>query len=343
MSENPLTHKATGALVGAATLAIALVCTTTPLPYSPAYGQPAATAPAQAIPANLPTAVNSEYRLQPNTVHLLRLVEYLFPYYKNGGVIGGYRPDPIPDHPSGQALDIMMANDGHDAASVRDGNLIAAFLMANAGQLGIDYLVWRQHIWHPGQAWRQMDDRGNWTDNHMNHIHAKVYGDFQATSNLVLPGDLKGVADSLPDGEALRLAHEQRVALELKVAEARVVYNAAAHDVAAAKAYNSKKAKVLLRAQRTINGTARQSYILGMDAELLARSQMLLSATTIDPTALIAAERALRVQRSAVDSSLDIVTRTRRQLADAQSNLAKAGTLLTQAERELKEFNAAQK
>lgn len=338
-----MTHKATGALIGAATLAIALVCTTTPLPYSPAFGQSAVAPSPQAIPANLPVAVNSEYRLQPNTVHLLRLVEYLFPYYRNGGVIGGYRPDPIPDHPSGQALDIMMANDGHDPASVRDGNLIAAFLMANASQLGIDYLVWRQNIWHPGQAWRQMEDRGNWTDNHMNHIHAKVYGDFQATSNLVLPSELKGVADSLPDGEALRIQHEQRVALQLKVAEASSAHHAAARDVAAAKAYNSKKSKVLLHAQRTINGTARQSYILGMDAELLARSQMLLSATTIDPTALIAAERALRVQRSEVDSSLEIVTRTRRQLVEAQAKLKQTAGLLAQAQRELKEFEATKR
>jgi hypothetical protein len=49
--------------------------------------------------------------------------------------IGGIRPDRLPDHPSGHAIDIMV-----DSST---GNAIAADLRANPGRFGIKYMLWQ--------------------------------------------------------------------------------------------------------------------------------------------------------------------------------------------------------
>ncbi|MGB3955428.1 MAG: SH3 domain-containing protein [Brooklawnia sp.] len=85
----------------------------------------------------------------------------------------GYRQDPLPDHPSGRAVDIMMPNGANDVAL---GDDIAAFLQRNANSLNIEYLIWRQRIWINGQSgWTWMADRGGITANHYDHIHVTVY------------------------------------------------------------------------------------------------------------------------------------------------------------------------
>ena len=132
---------------------------------------------------------NSTTKLQPNTVTVLRIIEKLWPYYAKDGVIGGWREDPIPDHPSGQALDIMLRADGRTPQGVAEGKEIAGFLAKNHETLGVDYMMFRHQIWNKGTGWRQAKEYGSWTDNHMNHIHLKVFGDHNAT----------GVLDGTPD------------------------------------------------------------------------------------------------------------------------------------------------
>lgn len=84
----------------------------------------------------------------------------------------GYRQDPLPDHPSGRAVDIMMPRGANDQAL---GDQIAAYLQANANSLNIEYLIWRQRIWINGQSgWTWMADRGGVTANHYDHIHVTV-------------------------------------------------------------------------------------------------------------------------------------------------------------------------
>jgi hypothetical protein len=291
------------------------------------------------VPKNLPPASNSEGRLQPNTVHLLRLVEQLWPYYANGGVIGGYRQDPIADHPSGQALDIMMANGGRDAKSVAQGHQIAAFLTANANQLGIDYLVWRQSIWYPGQAWRLMEDRGDWTSNHMDHIHVKVYGDFQATDDIVLPSDLKVSPDSLPDGEALRIQHEQRVAAQQKVDAATARFDTATKTRKVLEKKNSKRADELAAAKLKVAGAIRQSYILGMDPELLNQAAIFLNSDQSDAAVLVAVERQVRTDRTDVTDAIDLLADVAVQIKTADEELADASSELKSAQDELALIN----
>lgn len=293
------------------------------------------------IPVKLPPAKNSEKRLQPNTIHVLRLIEHLFPYYAADGVIGGYRQDAIMDHPSGQALDIMMENDGRDAKSVNDGHKVAAFLMANAEQLGVTYMVWRQHIWYPGRDWREMSDRGNWTDNHMNHIHVLLNGAHQASDQLVLPKDLRVKLDQMPNGEALRRQAELRIAIMTKVTDAQARIAAAEVINKRLTNKNSKRAKELEAAQNKVSAAVRESYILGMDSDLFASSLMLMTGTNTDPTITMALERSLRSQDGDLNAALDALAAAARELSDNERELADARTDLAEANKELAELDAS--
>lgn len=87
----------------------------------------------------------------------------------------GVRPDPLPDHPSGHGVDLMIPNYRSNRAL---GTQIANDLQANAGRLGVKYIIWRQHIWSPARAsegWRPMADRGGDTANHYDHVHVTVH------------------------------------------------------------------------------------------------------------------------------------------------------------------------
>lgn len=53
------------------------------------------------------------------------------------------------------------------------GDDIAEFAVENIDRFGIDYVIFRQHIYNPEIAtyWRQMEDRGGVTNNHFDHVH----------------------------------------------------------------------------------------------------------------------------------------------------------------------------
>lgn len=95
--------------------------------------------------------------------------------YPQINTIYGWRRDPLPDHPSGRAIDIMMPRGANDAEL---GNQIAAWLQENADRLDIEYLIWRQQIWinGSGKGWTWMADRGSITANHYDHIHVTING-----------------------------------------------------------------------------------------------------------------------------------------------------------------------
>lgn len=74
------------------------------------------------------------------------------------------------EHGQGRAVDIMVSGD--------TGWAVAEFLRANAGDLGIEYLIYSQKIWsveRSGEGWRSMSDRGSITANHYDHVHVTVY------------------------------------------------------------------------------------------------------------------------------------------------------------------------
>ena len=74
------------------------------------------------------------------------------------------------EHSQGLAVDIMVSGPR--------GTEIAEFLRSNAGDLGVNYLIYQQQIWsveRGGEGWRGMDDRGSVTANHFDHVHVTVF------------------------------------------------------------------------------------------------------------------------------------------------------------------------
>ena len=74
------------------------------------------------------------------------------------------------DHPLGRAVDIMVSG--------ALGWEIANFVRANAGALGVTYVIYSQHIWsveRGGEGWRAMASRGSITANHYDHVHVSTY------------------------------------------------------------------------------------------------------------------------------------------------------------------------
>ena len=109
----------------------------------------------------------SERGLQPDTIKVHRAVCAKFPSIVRYGGVSGRG-----EHATGQALDIMVGT-GNPI-----GYEVAAFLQEHRAELGIEYLIWHQHIWRPATsgAWRSMSDRGGATANHMDHVHVTTYG-----------------------------------------------------------------------------------------------------------------------------------------------------------------------
>lgn len=125
-------------------------------------------------------AASSLYNLgpvQPQTAAVANTIGPMF------GIetVGGWR-DPagevydLQGHPAGLALD-FMTDDIADGTSV--GDRLADHLIANATEVGVSYIIWRQRIWSPervGEGWRAMEDRGSPTQNHMDHVHLSLTG-----------------------------------------------------------------------------------------------------------------------------------------------------------------------
>lgn len=126
----------------------------------------------------VPTAWG-EGNLTRDAVWLMRIVRQQWPQIE---VVGGYRPvDPYPDHPSGRAVDVMVPDGGKSAEGAALGDQIAEYFMTHADEYGVMYLIWKQRIWMidrdpvaPVAQWRMMSDRGDWTSNHMDHVHITV-------------------------------------------------------------------------------------------------------------------------------------------------------------------------
>lgn len=120
-------------------------------------------------------ASGDPYNLGPVEPHLASLVQHLAVRFAIAHV-GGYRADARdPEgHPSGLAADFMVPL---NAAGQRQGSALAEYARVNATLLGVDYILWNQHIWSTTRAWegwRPMRDRGSDTENHRDHVHINV-------------------------------------------------------------------------------------------------------------------------------------------------------------------------
>jgi hypothetical protein len=134
----------------------------------------AASAPvaAQDFQFALPHGVAPEERLQVHTIWAARAISLLFPEITT---IGGYRQDPLPWHPNGLAIDVMIPN-YHTDEGIALGNQIAGFALANAKRWGVLHVIWRKGF-YPGigaPSWTA--DYGNETANHFDHVHISTDG-----------------------------------------------------------------------------------------------------------------------------------------------------------------------
>lgn len=92
------------------------------------------TATANAYPAMIGTA-----GLRANAANLATYIANTYPGVSS---IGGVRPDRLPDHPSGRAIDVMVG--GNTAL----GNQIYADIMGNPGRFNISYALWQNNAAH---------------------------------------------------------------------------------------------------------------------------------------------------------------------------------------------------
>ena len=136
----------------------------------PAGWDPAAGCEPGVIPAGMPPGVcpAPEARLTAETIRACRVVVQAFGPMT---VLGWGTRGNATEHDDGRALDFMTY------ADQAKGQAIANYLQANAAELDVLYLVWRQQIWSVARAdegWRAMEDRGSPTANHMDHVHVSL-------------------------------------------------------------------------------------------------------------------------------------------------------------------------
>lgn len=114
-----------------------------------------------------------EKGLTDATKRLNSVVSQMFPAIEQ---IGGWREDVYPYHPSGRALDIMIPGAGKTPESKAMGDKIAQWIVDNAAQLGVESFIWQQQYrgGEVGFAPSAMENRGDWTQNHMDHIHLQT-------------------------------------------------------------------------------------------------------------------------------------------------------------------------
>lgn len=150
------------------------------LPPGPPPGAPppaellAASAPvaSAAMPFELPAGVAPEDGLQVHTIRAARAISVMFPEVKT---IGGFRQDPLPWHPNGLAIDVMIPDHGSEAG-IELGNQIAGYALANAKRWGVIHVIWRQGFYPGVGAPSWTADYGNETANHFDHIHIATNG-----------------------------------------------------------------------------------------------------------------------------------------------------------------------
>jgi hypothetical protein len=152
--------EAQAAAAAEAAASAAAAATTTARPEA---GQRAATAPA--APGRVARISNSAGNVKPQAQAAADAVVSNVPGLTT---IGGTRASAAdPDgHPSGLALDYMV---GSDAAL---GDAVVAYHIAHWDELGVAYIIWQQRMLSsPTGSWKQMENRGSATANHMDHPH----------------------------------------------------------------------------------------------------------------------------------------------------------------------------
>lgn len=116
-------------------------------------------------PQILPAGLAPEQGLQVKTILVARAVSAIFPEIRS---IGGVRQDPLPWHPNGLAIDVMIPN-ASSAEGIALGNQIVAFAMKNAERFSLQDCIWRGVYYTPGGG-----RAGGY--GHYDHVHITTHG-----------------------------------------------------------------------------------------------------------------------------------------------------------------------
>jgi hypothetical protein len=113
----------------------------------------------------LPVGVANEQGMQVRTILAARAISAEFPQIHE---IGGVRPDPLPWHPLGLAIDVMIPNPD-SAEGIALGDRIVAFVRQNATRFAMQDAIWRGVYYTPNGA--QPSRLG-----HYDHVHVTTFG-----------------------------------------------------------------------------------------------------------------------------------------------------------------------
>ncbi|HJQ46154.1 MAG TPA: hypothetical protein VJ870_07510 [Amycolatopsis sp.] len=94
--------------------------------------------------------------------YVAQVGNYLSGLFPVQSILGQGSRSGTSDHPTGLALDFMV--------TTPTGNALADFVLANRSRLGVKYVIWRQR-YNDGSGWSMMEDRGDATANHYDHVH----------------------------------------------------------------------------------------------------------------------------------------------------------------------------
>ncbi|MGW6033396.1 transglycosylase family protein [Gordonia terrae] len=166
-----------------------------PPPAGAPSGPPAPSAPSGPsgpLPP-LPKSKGSEAHFQVDTIRLARAIAAKFPQIQT---IGGWRADGggYNDHPSGRAVDVMIPN-YTSAQGIALGNAVNKYILDNKKHFKLEYTIWRQTYYPAVGKSNVMNDRGDPTQNHFDHVHATVEGHGMPRGNEVYtaPGITGGI------------------------------------------------------------------------------------------------------------------------------------------------------
>jgi hypothetical protein len=118
------------------------------------------------VDRTLPVGLAPERGLQVKTVLASRAISAAFPEIHN---IGGVRPDPLPWHPNGLAIDVMIPNPG-TPTGIALGNEIVSYVLRNATRFGMQDAIWRGVYYTPNGGQRS----GGY--GHYDHVHVTTTG-----------------------------------------------------------------------------------------------------------------------------------------------------------------------
>ncbi|WP_026930114.1 coiled-coil domain-containing protein [Glycomyces tenuis] len=113
--------------------------------------------------------------LTPRTLHALEQTQLAgFTRYTKC-----YRNGTWGEHPKGRACDLSSEPGGFGGDAYGEdkayGDNLAAWYVENAGELGVQYVIWYRQIWMPSTGWKSYNlGGGDPSSDHTNHVHLSI-------------------------------------------------------------------------------------------------------------------------------------------------------------------------